>query len=73
MSRHYLPTIILFGLAVWFFYDGWFNPEIEAVQFNRIGAPILLALAVFDFWRMRRRRANARSADGPSEEAGSGS
>src|SRR5208337_1577142 len=46
----WLLPILLVGFALWFFYDGWFNPNIKAVMFNRIGAP-LLALAAA--WAVR--------------------
>ncbi len=26
---------------IWFTYDGWFNPEIQAVTFNKVGAVLL--------------------------------
>jgi len=69
----YLPTVLLFGLSLYFFYDGWFNPAmIEHRTFNRVGAPLLLALAIFDGVRMHRRlrkraaeRAAASSAESP--------
>jgi hypothetical protein len=54
-ARQYLLTLILFGMGVWFAWDGWFNPEIESVWFNRLLAPVLLAWAVWDGRRMRRR------------------
>jgi hypothetical protein len=54
-ARQYLLTLILFGMGLWFAWDGWFNPEIEAVWFNRLLAPVFLALAVWDGRRMRRR------------------
>ena len=31
----FLPALFV-AFALWFGYDGWFNPHIESVQFNRI-------------------------------------
>ena len=60
-ARQYLLTLILFGLGVWCIRDGWFNPEIEAVMFNRIAGPILIVISFWDGWRMRRKEvAHAR-------------
>ena len=42
----FLP-ILLWGLSVWFGYDGWFNPKIESIQFNRWGFGILVVLAIY--------------------------
>ncbi len=56
----YFLTLILVGFAIWFAYDGWWNPEIEHKLFNRIGAPIFALVAVWDGWRMRRRLHRAR-------------
>jgi hypothetical protein len=62
----YLLTIILFGAALWFGYDGWLNPGIEAKTFNRILAPVLLVAAIWDGYGTRRRI--ARRAAAASEE-----
>jgi hypothetical protein len=32
----FLP-VILIGFAIWFIYDGWFNPDMEWIKFNRTG------------------------------------
>ena len=31
----FLP-VILVGFAIWFIYDGWFNPNMEWIKFNRV-------------------------------------
>ncbi len=46
----WLLPILLTGFALWFAYDGWLNPNIKSIMFNRIGAPILALLAL---WSMR--------------------
>lgn len=51
-NPYFLP-VALFAFALWFGYDGWFNPAIESVMFNRVGFPIVLALAVYFGWRAR--------------------
>ena len=70
----YLFTLILFGVGLWFAYDGWLNPDIESVIFNRVLAPVLLGAAVWDGLSTRRRLARrARAAALPSEDGSAGS
>jgi len=62
----FLP-VLLWGLALWFGYDGWFNENIEAVDFNRYGFGVLCALgAWFTYQAIResRRRDAPPDADG---------
>jgi hypothetical protein len=42
----FLPVLI-WGLAIWFGFDGWFNPKIEAVMFNRYGFGVLVLLGIY--------------------------
>lgn len=42
----FLPGL-LYAFTLWFAYDGWLNPNIKAVTFNRIMAPLWLAAAVY--------------------------
>jgi hypothetical protein len=42
----FLPVLI-WGLAIWFGFDGWFNPKIEAVMFNRYGFGVLVVLGIY--------------------------
>ena len=39
----FLP-VILIGFAIWFTYDGWFNPDMEWIKFNRVGALVTAVL-----------------------------
>ena len=42
LSKRYLfEGCIVFVFFLWFFYDGWFNPEIKAKAFNK-GVALLL-------------------------------
>jgi len=62
----FLP-VLLWGLAVWFGYDGWINkdPEmLEHVAFNRWGFGILVVLGIY-FTVQSLREARARDRDGP--------
>ena len=60
----FLP-VILVGFAIWFTYDGWFNPDMEWIKFNRVGAVITAVLGGYYTWRaLRERRAGA----GPDRE-----
>ena len=59
----FLP-VLLWGLALWFGYDGWFNENIEAVSFNRYGFAVLCALgAWFTFQAVRDARRNDTPPD----------
>jgi hypothetical protein len=68
----YLFTIVLAALGLWFFYDGFFNPEMaEHLTFNRIGAGVLLGWAAWDFHRMRQKlRKRAEEAVHDATEGG---
>ena len=61
----FLPVVLL-AFAVWFIYDGWFNPEMEWLQFNRWGAGITVALGAWFLVRAIRERRTA--ADGEDAE-----
>ena len=57
----FLP-VLLIGFSLWFIYDGWFNPDMEWIQFNRIGAVVLSVLAIwFTAKAIRERRADSGS------------
>lgn len=58
----FLP-VILIGFAIWFIYDGWFNPDMEWIKFNRSGAVVTSILGVYYTWRAIQER--RRSASGP--------
>ncbi len=61
----FLP-VILIAFAIWFIYDGWFNPEMEWIKFNRVGAAITSVLGVyFTVKALRERRAAAEDPLGP--------
>ena len=57
----FLP-VLLIGFSLWFIYDGWFNPDMEWIKFNRGGAAIFSGLAIwFTAKAVRERRAASRS------------
>lgn len=57
----FLP-VLLVGFSLWFIYDGWLNPDMEWIKFNRIGAAIFLPLAIwFTVKAIRERRAASPS------------
>jgi hypothetical protein len=60
----FLP-VLLWGLAIWFGFDGWFNPKIESVMFNRYGFGILVALALY-FTIQSIREVRPSDREGPS-------
>jgi hypothetical protein len=62
----FLP-VLLWGLAVWFGYDGWINQDpgmLEHVTFNRWGFGILVVLGVY-FTIQSIREVRARDGDSP--------
>ena len=60
----FLP-VLLWGLAIWFGWDGWFNPEIKSIMFNRVGFGVLVVLGVY-FTIQSLRESRARDREGPS-------
>ncbi len=54
----FLPVVLL-AFCVWFVYDGWFNPDMEYIMFNRVGAGITLALGLYFLWRAIQERAES--------------
>ena len=66
----FLPVILL-AFAVWFIYDGWFNPDMEWIKFNRVGAAVTTVLGVYYGARAIRER-RARGQQGAAPEGGPG-
>jgi hypothetical protein len=66
----FLPVILL-AFAVWFIYDGWFNPDMEWIKFNRVGAAVTSVLGVYYAARAIKER-RAREQQGAAPEGGSG-
>jgi hypothetical protein len=58
----FLP-VILVGFAIWFTYDGWFNPDMEWIRFNRSGALITAVLGAYYTWRALSERRAAQSSE----------
>jgi membrane associated rhomboid family serine protease len=58
----FLP-VILIGFAIWFIYDGWFNPNMEWIKFNRVGAAITGVLGAYTTWRALRERSRQRAGE----------
>ncbi len=54
----FLP-VLLGVFAVWFGYDGWFNPEMEWLKFNRVGFVVSLAGTLYYGNAALRRRKKA--------------
>jgi hypothetical protein len=42
----FLPVLV-WAMALWFGYDGWFNEKIESVRFNRYGFGFLVAAGTY--------------------------
>lgn len=54
----FLPVVLL-AFCVWFVYDGWFNPDMEYINFNRVGAGITLAFGLYFLLKAFRERADS--------------
>lgn len=67
----FLP-VILAGFALWFFYDGFFNPNIESVMFNRICFVPLALAAGWTTWRGLREMREIREAEERQSAEGGG-
>jgi hypothetical protein len=63
----FLP-VLLWLFAAWFFYDGWFNPEMEWVKFNRGGFAVTGILAVYYTVRGLRERREEQAHRDPTPE-----
>lgn len=46
-DKPYFMPVLLFILALWFGYDGWFNEEIESILFNRVVFALLVLLTAY--------------------------
>ena len=46
-EKPFFMPVVLLGLALWFGYDGWFNPEMEWIKFNRYSFFALITAAVY--------------------------
>jgi hypothetical protein len=66
----FLPVILL-AFAVWFIYDGWFNPDMEWIKFNRVGAAVTSVLGLYYGARAIRER-RSRGQGGAASEGGPG-
>jgi hypothetical protein len=64
----FLP-VILIGFAIWFIYDGWFNPDMEWIRFNRSGAVITSVLGAYYTWRALQERRRSAEQQSPGSEA----
>jgi hypothetical protein len=50
-EKPFFMPVLLVLLAAWFGYDGWFNPEIESILFNRVVFGVLVLLAIYTTWQ----------------------
>jgi hypothetical protein len=46
-DKPFFMPVLLFLLALWFGYDGWFNEEIESIMFNRVVFGLLVVLTIW--------------------------
>ena len=58
----FLP-VLLWVFAAWFGYDGWLNPDMEWIQFNRWGFAVSALLGSYYTLRGVRERRTQREQD----------
>ena len=58
----FLPVLLLL-FAGWFIYDGWFNPDMEWIKFNQVGAVVTSVLGAWFTYRAIRERRAGRESD----------
>ena len=66
----YVVSVLLAGFGLWCFYDGWItsDPDMqEHLTFNRVGSVLLLAWAVWDFRKVRKREKAEKAATSPAD------
>jgi hypothetical protein len=62
-EKPFFMPVLLFGLALWFGYDGWFNEEMEWIKFNRWVFGGLMVLVVYTTWQDVREVRRTRDSD----------
>jgi hypothetical protein len=63
-DKPFFMPVLLFLLALWFGYDGWFNEEIESILFNRVVFGLLVILVIYTAYQDVR---DARKSKGSGE------
>jgi purine-cytosine permease-like protein len=46
-NKYGVRAAVVFALTIWFGYDGWFNANIKAKTFNKVGAALLGGYCLF--------------------------
>jgi hypothetical protein len=65
-ERPFFMPVLLFLLALWFGYDGWFNEEIESIMFNRVVFGLLLILVIYTTYQdVKEVKKQKGSGEGP--------
>ena len=64
-EKPFFMPVLLFLLALWFGYDGWFNEEIESILFNRVVFGLLAILVIYTTYQdVRDVRKSKESGEG---------
>jgi hypothetical protein len=64
-EKPFFMPVLLFLLALWFGYDGWFNEEIESIMFNRVVFGLLVILVIYTTYQdVRDVRKSKESGEG---------
>jgi hypothetical protein len=64
-EKPFFMPVLLFLLALWFGYDGWFNEEIESIMFNRVVFCGLVILVIYTTYQdVREVRKSKGSGEG---------
>lgn len=62
----YIFTFLLAFFGVWCFYDGWLTTDpdmLEHALFNRVLSIVLLPWSIYDFYKLRKVRAQKPEFD----------
>jgi hypothetical protein len=62
-EKPFFMPVLLFALALWFGYDGWFNEEMEWIKFNRWVFAGLMVLVAYTTWQDVREVRRIRESD----------
>jgi hypothetical protein len=64
-EKPFFMPVLLFLLALWFGYDGWFNEEIKSITFNRVVFCGLVVMVIYTTYQdIREVRKSKHSREG---------
>jgi hypothetical protein len=64
-DKPFFMPVLLFALALWFGYDGWFNEEMEWIKFNRVVFCGLILLTAYTTYQDVKEVRKGKGSDDP--------